>query len=29
VALGDDPVEAAKDIKAHILKKRKMMGLKE
>ncbi|MDD3168095.1 MAG: anaerobic carbon-monoxide dehydrogenase catalytic subunit [Eubacteriales bacterium] len=29
VALGDDPVEAAKDIKAHILKKRKQMGLKE
>lgn len=29
VALGDDPVEAAKDIKAHILKKRQLMGLKE
>ena len=28
VALGDDPVEAAKDIKAHILKKRELMGLK-
>ena len=28
VALGDDPVEAAKDIKAHILKKRQQMGLK-
>ncbi len=29
VVLGDNPVEAAKDIKAHILKKRKQMGLKE
>ncbi|HML37670.1 MAG TPA: anaerobic carbon-monoxide dehydrogenase catalytic subunit [Bacillota bacterium] len=29
VALGDDPIEAAKDIKAHILKKRRLMGLKE
>jgi len=29
IALGDDPAEAAKDIKAHILKKRKEMGLKE
>lgn len=29
VALGDDPVQAAKDIKAHILMKRKQMGLKE
>jgi carbon-monoxide dehydrogenase catalytic subunit len=29
VALGDDPVEAAKGIKAHILKKRLQMGLKE
>ncbi len=29
VALGDDPVEAAKGIKAHILKKRQGMGLKE
>ncbi len=29
VALGDDPVEAAKEIKAHILKKRLLMGLKE
>lgn len=28
VALGDDPVEAAKGIKAHILKKRQQMGLK-
>ncbi len=28
VALGDDPVEAAKEIKAHILKKRQQMGLK-
>lgn len=28
VALGDDPVEAAKDIEAHIIKKRKAMGLK-
>lgn len=28
VALGDDPVQAAKDIKAHILKKRELMGLK-
>lgn len=28
IALGDDPVEAAKDIKAHILKKRLEMGLK-
>lgn len=27
IALGDDPVEAAKDIKAHILKKRAHMGL--
>jgi carbon-monoxide dehydrogenase catalytic subunit len=27
VALGDDPVEAAKGIKAHILKKRQQMGL--
>lgn len=27
VALGDDPIEAAKDIKAHILKKRQQMGL--
>lgn len=27
VALGDDPVQAAKDIEAHILKKRKKMGL--
>ncbi len=27
VALGDDPIQAAKDIKAHILKKRKQMGL--
>ena len=27
VALGDDPVEAAKDIKQHILNKRKAMGL--
>jgi carbon-monoxide dehydrogenase catalytic subunit len=29
VALGDDPVEAAKEIKAHILKKRQLLGLKE
>jgi carbon-monoxide dehydrogenase catalytic subunit len=29
IALGDDPVQAAKDIKAHILKKRLQMGLKE
>lgn len=29
VVLGDDPVEAAKEIKAHILKKRQLMGLKE
>jgi carbon-monoxide dehydrogenase catalytic subunit len=29
VALGDDPEEAAKGIKAHILKKRLQMGLKE
>lgn len=29
VAIGDDPVQAAKDIKAHILKKRLAMGLKE
>lgn len=28
VALGDDPIQAAKDIKAHILNKRKLMGLK-
>ncbi|NLK29424.1 MAG: anaerobic carbon-monoxide dehydrogenase catalytic subunit [Clostridiales bacterium] len=28
VALGDDPVEAASGIEAHILKKRKKMGLK-
>ncbi|MBN7774458.1 anaerobic carbon-monoxide dehydrogenase catalytic subunit [Clostridium aminobutyricum] len=27
IALGDDPVQAAKDIKAHILKKREHMGL--
>ncbi len=27
VALGDDPIQAAKDIKEHILKKRKLMGL--
>lgn len=27
VALGDDPVQAAKDIEAHIIKKRKKMGL--
>ncbi|MGI6731174.1 MAG: anaerobic carbon-monoxide dehydrogenase catalytic subunit [Anaerovoracaceae bacterium] len=27
VAIGDDPVQAAKDIKAHILKKRSQMGL--
>lgn len=27
VALGDDPVQAAKDIEAHILKKRKKLGL--
>lgn len=27
IALGDDPIEAAKDIKAHILKKRAHMGL--
>ena len=27
VALGDDPIEAAKDIEAHILKKRQKMGL--
>lgn len=29
VALGDDPIQAAKEIKAHILKKRLQMGLKE
>jgi carbon-monoxide dehydrogenase catalytic subunit len=29
IALGDDPVEAAKGIKEHILKKRLLMGLKE
>lgn len=29
VALGDNPIEAAKGIKAHILKKRLQMGLKE
>lgn len=29
IAIGDDPVLAAKDIKAHILKKRLQMGLKE
>ncbi|NMA65236.1 MAG: anaerobic carbon-monoxide dehydrogenase catalytic subunit [Clostridiaceae bacterium] len=28
VALGDDPVQAAKDIEAHIIKKRDKMGLK-
>ncbi len=28
IALGDDPVEIAKDIEAHIMKKRKGMGLK-
>ena len=28
VALGDDPVQAAKDIESHIIKKRKNMGLK-
>ncbi|QIB69380.1 anaerobic carbon-monoxide dehydrogenase catalytic subunit [Aminipila butyrica] len=28
IALGDDPIQAAKDIKAHILKKRQQMGLK-
>ncbi len=28
IALGDDPVEAAKGIEAHILKKRKELGLK-
>lgn len=28
IALGDDPVQIAKDIEAHILKKRKEMGLK-
>ena len=27
IALGDDPVQAAKDIKAHILEKRQKMGL--
>lgn len=27
VALGDDPVQAAADIEAHIIKKRKAMGL--
>lgn len=27
VALGDDPIQAAKDIEAHILKKRKKLGL--
>ncbi len=28
IAIGDDPVQAAKDMKAHILKKRQQMGLK-
>ncbi len=28
IALGDDPVQAAKDIEAHIIKKRDKMGLK-
>lgn len=28
IALGDDPIQVAKDIEAHILKKRKLMGLK-
>ena len=27
VALGDDPVQAAKDMEAHIIKKRQKMGL--
>ena len=28
VALGDDPEQAARDIEAHIIKKRKQLGLK-